>query len=329
MRIVVRSIVLCATALLALAACVPTDASEEPVDATPPEPEISEVASVNVVSQLLTFREVESDDETREFTRNFTLTIGESVTRIGEPVTGETPFGERELIRIRNSVGDEAYAIERYFVPEATLGIVTDSNAVVYSRPDLVSPTPNVLPRGSAVAIFPDDPGNGFIEVTSWDHESGTPYVEVFLQEGDVSTDRNDVQAGLLLFVARQTAAEVAREELLVNAESLGNTAFVDDIRRELAIARGEDPEDAMPSELADIETEEFAFTGVINANATVVYRFPDAEPDYQVTTLDEGAIVDVEERTVDAFTVEGETSSWFRIANPAGWVFGSRIDPQ
>lgn len=329
MRIVVRSIVACAAVLLTFAACVPTDESEPVVDAAPPEPEPTEVPSFNVVSQLLTFREVETDDDTREFVRHFTLTIGEAVTLIGESFTAETDVGERELIMIRNSVGDEAYSLSRYFVPNATLGIVTDATAVIYNRPDLVSPTRNILPRGSAVAIFPDDPGNGFVEVTSWDHDSGTPYVEIFLQDGDVSTQRNDVQAGLLLFVAQRTEAQVAREELLVNAESLGTTAFVDDIRRELAVVRGEDPSDAMPSELADIELEAFEFTGVINADATVVYRFPDADPAYQVTTLDAGAIVDVRERTVEAFTVEGETSSWFRIANPEGWVFGDRIDPQ
>ena len=67
----------------------------------------------------------------------------------------------------------------------------------------------------------------------------------------------------------------------------------------------------------------------MINENGTVVYRYPQQRPEYAETTLDEGAIVDVEERTVGAFTVDGETSSWFRIANPPGWVFGAYVDPE
>lgn len=329
MRDVVRVLLATVFAFAFLAGCVPseeeTDSTAEP--AGPPAP--AETPSVNVVHQLLTYIDGESDDETRRFDRGQTLPIGERVTRIGDPFTGVTPFGERELVRIRTSVGEEAFALDRYFVPDATLGVVVDDQAVIYSRPNLVSPTDDLLPRVSMVAIHDEENESEFLTVTAYDHEAGTPYFDVYLKAEDVSTEAVDVQAGLLLFVARRTDAPVAKVELLENAEGLGESAFVDDVRRELAIARGEDPEDAMPADLVDLEIEEFSFAGVINENGTVVYRYPEQRPEYGETTLDEGAIVDVEERTVGAFTVDGETSSWFRIANPPGWVFGAYIDPE
>lgn len=315
--------------LALLGACVPSaeeaESAAEPSGPPPPQ----EAPSVNVVHQLLTYVETESEDDTRRFDRGQTLPIGERVTRIGDPFTGVTPFGERELVRIRTSVGDEAFALGRYLVPNATLGVVVDDQAVIYSRPNLVSPTDDLLPRVSMVAIHDEENESEFLTITAYDHEAGTPYFDVYLKAEDVSPEAVDVQAGLLLFVARRTDAAVAKVELLENAEGLGESAFVDDVRRELAIARGEDPEDAMPADLVDLEIEEFSFAGVINENGTVVYRYPQQRPEYAETTLDEGAIVDVEERTVGAFTVDGGTSSWFRIANPPGWVFGAYIDPE
>ncbi|MFW5688216.1 MAG: hypothetical protein ACOC1U_01490 [Spirochaetota bacterium] len=329
--------------LMVLAGCVPSSdgASGAGTAVEPAEPQPVEVPSVNVVHQLLTYQAV-GGDETDEaggesdeggslptFERGFTLTIGEDVTRIGEAFTGVTPFGERVLIRIRNSVGEEAYAFDRYLVPNATAAIVTDEQAVLYSRPNLASPTEVIVPRGSLAALHEPEPRSGFFNVTTYDHERETAYFDRWVKAEDLSTEDVDVQAGSLLFVARRAGSDVVREELLRNAEGLGESAFVDEVRRELALLRGEEPEDALPADLVGIEIEEFAFTGVINENGTTVYRYPQSRPEYAGTTLDEGAIVDVEERTVEAFTVDGETSSWFRVRNPAGWVFGAFIDPQ
>jgi hypothetical protein len=316
---------------LVLLGCMPSDtaegdaATDEP-SGPPPEEEFD---SVNIVYQLLTYAEVETDGDTREFERSFTLPIGEPVTRIGEAFPGVTPFGDRTLVKIRNSVGEEAYALDRYIVPGASLGVVVDDQAVLYTRPNLVSPTDDIIPRGEMVAIHDDSTEGDFVHITTYDHALGVPYFGLYVKREDISSDDVDVQAGLLLFVAQRTGAEVAKRELLENAESLGNSAFVDDVRRELAVLRGEDPEDAMPAELTNLAIEKFGFDGVINTDGTTVYRYPDKRSEFVETTLSEGALVRVEERTVEAFEVDGETSSWFRITSPAGWVFGAYIDPE
>lgn len=314
--------------ILLLAGCVPQETGETAEEPVGPPPE-EEIGSVNVVYQLLTYSETDTEGETRQFERSFTLPLGEEITRVGEPFPAVTPFGDRTLVKIRNSVGEESHTLEQYVVPGAELGVVVDPNTVLYTRPNLTSPTDDIIPRGSMVAIHPESPGAEFLYITTYDHEAVAGYFDLYVKSEDISTSETDVQAGLLLFVAQQTNAQVARQELLENAEGLGNSAFVDDVRRELAILRGEDPADALSADLADLALEPFDFNGVINANDTTVYRYPDARPEYATTTLDQGALVAVEERTVSAFTVGGKTSSWFRIANPSGWVFGAAIDPE
>ena len=315
-----------------LLGCVPADdadapdESETPVETIPAE---TEAGSVNIVYRLLTYSEVETTGETRQFESAFTLPLGEPITRIGDAFPGVTPFGDRTLVKIRNSVGDEAYALERYVVAGARLAIVVDDQAVLYTRPNLVSPTDDIIPRGSMIALHPDGAEGDFANVTTYDHATGTPYFDLYIKADDISEEEIDVQSGLLLFVAQETSAEVAKRELLENAESLGQSAFVDDVRRELAVLRGEDPSAALPQDLVDLAIEEFGFDGVINANATTVYRYPQKRPEYVETTLDAEALVTVTERTVEAFEVDGETSNWFRITQPAGWVFGAYIDPE
>lgn len=323
---------LIAVAVVLIVSCTPvedeaqTNGGADPVASDPAE---VEVGSVNIVYRLLTYSETEANADPREFARAFTLPLGESVTRVGEPFPGVTPFGDRTLVKIRNSVGDEAFALDSYIVPGATLGVVIDEQAVLYTRPNLVSPTDDIIPRGSMVAIHPNSDGGDFINVTTYDHDAGAPYFDRYLKVEDVSTVDTDIQAGLLIFVAGQTEAEVSRRELLENAESLGQSVFADDARRELALLRGEEPEAALPQDLLDLAFEEFAFEGVINTDGTTVYRYPQRRSEYVAVTLDSGALVSVEERTVEAFEVDGETSNWFRISQPAGWVFGAYIDPE
>jgi hypothetical protein len=35
---------------------------------------------------------------------------------------------------------------------------------------------------------------------------------------------------------------------------------------------------------------------------------------------------VDVLEKTTDSFAIEGNNAPWFRIKEPAGWVFGASL---
>jgi hypothetical protein len=161
----------------------------------------------------------------------------------------------------------------------------------------------------------------------SWDHPAGRSFVDVYLREQDVSTDPDDIQAGLALFLSQYRDSSVAREAMLESAEELGETAFVGEIRAELAVLRGDEPEQAMPSELADLETESFDASGVITTDGTVVYEFPQASDDYVLTSLDQGAQIDVTERTATLTEVDGESGYWLRIQAPSGWVFSANVE--
>jgi hypothetical protein len=330
-----------------LAAC---DEADESTQQTAQEIEEQEVPSYNVVHRIRTYREIEpaqpegdaSEDGSeeaegeqapepveRQFERTDGIPVGEEVVLIGDPFAATVDGTDVMLIKMRDEEDREVFVNSMFFVPNAELGVVIDPEAVAYSRPDVVNPTDRVLARNSFVAIDPDESENEFYWIVSWDHPAGRSFIDLYLREDDVSTDPDDVQAGLALFLSQYRDSVVAKRAMLESAEELGETAFVEQIRAELAVLRGDEPEEAMPSDLADIEIEAFETAGVISADGTLVYQFPQASEEYVITSLDQGAQVDVIQRTVEPNEVDGETGYWLKIQSPEGWVFSSQVEAE
>lgn len=292
------------------------------------EPEVVaalEVPSVNIVDRLLAYRPVDGPspsaadqgDALPQFEQAFVIAVGERLVRIGEPFSGQTPFGERSLVAIRTSTGVEAVTLARYIVPNATLGVVTGEAALLFADDTLVAAGNTVLPRGLVVAIHSGRPRSDFVQLTAYDADSDLSYSAQYVRSQDVSQDQNDVRAALLLFLARNTDSPVARRELLQNASDLGVTAFFREVQRELAADR--DVERAAQIEPIELSRQ-------VGPAATNVYRGPQRAFDRVVTILSPGTEVTIDARTVITDTVDGRTDLWYRIADPVGWVFGADL---
>lgn len=298
---------------------------QEQVEIAPESVAPLEVPSVNIVDRLLAYRPVDEsslsaadqDDALPQFERAFAITVGERLVRIGEPFSGQTPFGERSLVAIRTSTGVEAVTRARYIVPNATLGVVTGEAALLFADDTLVAAGNTVLPRGLVVAIHSTSAPSDFVQVTAYDAATDVSYSAQYLRAQDVSQDQDDVRAALLLFLARRADSAVARRELLRNASDLGVTAFFLEVQRELSADRDAD-------RAAQIEPIELSRQ--VGSAGTNVYRGPQRAFDRVVTILSPGTEVAIDARTVATDTVDGRTDLWYRITEPAGWVFGADL---
>lgn len=293
------------------------------------KPKVVEYQSYNIVHNLMTYKLSGTEEKKPGFVDDIRLQIGESIIVFGNTVVGITPTGEIELVHIRNSDGYETWIPADRVIANAKLGVVIDDSAIVYDRRSLANPTNDVIPRRTLVAVAEEEEQTDFLEIVAYNEELDRLFSRKFLKNDVVSTENEDVQSAILLHIALGTTQEIAKKELLENAGMYTGSIFAVDVNRELAAILEKTQPGALPPNLADIEIANFTIDGVVNANDTAVYRYPQADSGNVLGTLSRGTNVSTMQKTAEAFEVNGETSSWYRISNPDGWVFGARIDPK
>ncbi|MDR2048271.1 MAG: hypothetical protein LBP69_02335 [Treponema sp.] len=208
------------------------------------------------------------------------------------------------------------YAIEGPAEP----GVITGPETVLYSQPDLGSPLTsgtNTIHQYTIVAVHPEQQ-SGFLKVSAYYAYNGK-YIwirERYVKAENVSTDINDVKGISLYQLAMATEDPVVKKELLNNALSLSDR-YYDLIQRAL------------------IETE---YAGRIETiaplNFTVVedglyvYDRPDEDSGGWVDSVGYGDTVTAIARTKEQVSLYGSGAYyWYKIAEPAGWVFGAYLE--
>ena len=104
-----------------------------------------------------------------------------------------------------------------HVVPGGELAVVTSEEAVLYSKPSLTSPTPNVLPRMTVLVLYPEADGD-FVKLSAWDADKRVVYTEEYLKKDLVSTKEHDVQGALLYYLAERSESLTVKKELLRSA---------------------------------------------------------------------------------------------------------------
>lgn len=223
---------------------------------------------------------------------------------------------EREFAEIEID-GATLWIQTPFIASEALPGVIIGEETVLYKKADAASPTGKTIATNTLVGVHPDSKAGNFIAISAYLDGDKAPLVtRQFVKAENVITDANDVRALQLYTIAAAAKDPVIKKELLKSALE-GNSRFSDLIQAELDKLTA-------PADVAAPATT--AFTGVftVNDESVNVRDTPNAVSGAVIAQLAKGASVNVTEKTVESYTVDGQSAPWYKIAEPAGWVFGS-----
>lgn len=222
---------------------------------------------------------------------------------------------EREFAKITTS--DGTLWIQTVFVAgEAIPGVIIGEETVLYSKPDAAAPTGTTIPKFTIVGVHPAKESGNFAAVSAYIEGAKSPVVtERFIKKENLITSSQDVRAMQLLQIAKAEKGEVVKKELLKSALET-NSSFTDLIQAEL---------DALdPAKQEPIATESASGTYTATADKVNVRDNPNAVSSSVLAQLAKDQAVTITEKTVEPSDVNGVSGYWYKIAEPAGWVFSS-----
>jgi hypothetical protein len=219
----------------------------------------------------------------------------------------------------RVEIDGKDYWIQSVLVAsEAVPGVIIAEDTMRYSKALLTAPNSRgaTIPLHSLVAVHTNQETGIFTGVSAYLDETRTVVAGEFIKKENVTISPADVQAMQLYSLALEAKTDVLKKEYLRNALDL-DSRFNDIIEQELYGFAG-----------ANITTESLAAydIAVVRPGCTV-YEEP-AIRSRDLGPLPVGSLVTVVERTENEVRLNsGDTARWYKIIEPAGWVFGAYLD--
>ena len=174
------------------------------------------------------------------------------------------------------------------------------------------------------VAIHADTGGMTFIRVTGYDPAAKVLLKGVYLRNEGVSSKPADVQAAILLQLAAGSKNRRQQQAFLTSAiKDNTDSVFLPELNAAFAALTGTSPPTPAPK-----ATEPAAGSMTASEDTVNVYDAPDEKTGKPVASLTNGQKVDVQEKTTDSTSIGGRSAPWYRIKDPAGWVFGASLSP-
>ncbi len=250
------------------------------------------------------------------------LTLGEKVALTGLAGKGTGSDGkERDFVQVKRDSGSTGWARTEYVVPNCFLGVVTADESIVYSEPKNTAATARSILKTTVLAVHAESAGQPLLKVTAYDPAANLFHKDVYLRGEDVSSKPDDVQGAILLQLAGATKNPKQKEAFLKSAaRDHPGSLFIAQIEESLAALSAPPPAKA---------TEKFFATMAATDDAVNVRDAPDEKSGKVVGTLAKAQKVDVQEQTTESFTVGDKTAPWYKISEPAGWVFGAWLAPE
>jgi len=240
--------------------------------------------------------------------------IGDKVTLLSGVVKMRFNGNERDYYKVKLTNGKEGYLRTSMVGVGGTLGVVKTDGALVYSEPRDVKISARTLTRGQLVVVAKDDGADSFIQLFGWDAAKDVAFDDTYVDKADVSVNDVDANALILLVVAKGQKNDAVKKNLLTLASTKYSTSlFQDLIKAQL---------DLLAPAPRATKAASGAYT--LNDDKVNVRDLPNEKGSKVVATLEKGRSVTVVEVTADSYTVDGVTAPWYRIADPAGWIFGS-----
>jgi hypothetical protein len=247
-----------------------------------------------------------------------TIPLGEKLALLGQSAKALQSGKERDFLQVKRDSGKEGWVRAEYAVPSSILAVVTADDAVIYTEARNTAATGSLVPKMTVLAIHSDSGGQAFIRVTFYDPAAKVLSRGVQLKNEGVSSRPDDVQAAILIQLAAASKNLIQKEAFLKSAaKDHPGSAFIAQIQEALA---------ALASPTPSRATEEF-FAAMQSADDGVsVLDAPDEATGKVVATLSTGQKVDVIGKTSDTYAVGDLTAPWYRIREPAGWVYGASL---
>jgi hypothetical protein len=297
-------------ALLALLCCQP-----KPALPVPPSVVADAQSAFVIVADLPLFA-----IEQGALAARGTLPIGEKLALLGPATKAFQAGRERDFVPVRRDSGSEGWVRADLVISRSILAVVTTDTAAVYEAPHNTAATASTIPRLSIIAIASETGGMTFIRVTAFDPAAKILLRNVYLRNEGVSSNPDDVQAAILLQLAADSKSLIQQRAFLTSAiKDHPGSLFIPELNAALTALTA--PRAASPAPRA---TEPAAGTMVTRAEAVSVYDAPDEKTGKLLATLPKAQNVDIVEKTTESFAIGEDSAPWFRIREPAGWVFGA-----
>lgn len=251
-----------------------------------------------------------------------TLPIGEKLAVLGQATKAFQAGKERDFVPVRRDSGTEGWVRADLVISKSILAVVTTDTATIYESPNNTASTTTTIPRLSIVAIASETGGMTFIKVTGFDAAAKILLRNVYLRNEGVSSHPDDVQAAILLQLAAASKNAAQQHAFLTTAiKDHPGSLFMPELTAALAALTA-----PRPAPVTQRATEPATGVMVTQDDGVSVYDAPDDQTGKLLTTLPRGQNVDVLEKTTDTFVIGGSSAPWFRIREPAGWVFGASL---
>jgi hypothetical protein len=234
--------------------------------------------------------------------------------------------GERDFYHVKASDGKDYWVQDLLIAIDAVPCIVTSDAALLYSKPDIGSLNPNtlILPQYAILGLHQTESTEEFACVSGYVTEfKNTPVVaKQFVKTELVSTNSVDIQAMKLYKSALANKNEIAKRELLTNAQSLRSTfaPLIED-----ALAEMDAPKFTQKQISATMVIITLDGFGIVNVrdkpglSSNVLFQ------------LEDGHQVSVTAVTNESEMVDDIYDNWYYITSAtdekSGWVFGAYLE--
>jgi hypothetical protein len=252
------------------------------------------------------------------------IPIGEKLSLLGQTAKVVQAGRERDFVQVRRASDSEGWVRADSVVSRAILAVVTTEEPVIYSAPNNTAATTAGIPRTTIVAIHVDTGGMTFIRVTGYDPNARVLLKGVYLRNEGVSSRPADVQAAILLQLSAGSKNRKQQQAFLTTAiKDYPDSIFLPELNAALGALTGTPPPAPAPRPMESASGSMQASEDAVN-----VYDAPDEKTGKPLASLSKNQKVDVIEKTAESASIGGRSAPWYRIKDPAGWVFGASLSP-
>jgi hypothetical protein len=243
------------------------------------------------------------------------LVIGDKVTLLNRTYKFKVEGNEREYLKVKSPAGNEGWVRTQYAVPKCRLAVVRAESATVYSEARDVKMTSKTVSQMTIVAALTDGSTPSFAKVVCYDAVQDKYYTDpIFLAIDDLSYADADISALILYTTAMASKDKGLRAKFYGNIEkNYSSSIFLDKIKAALVPGAASAAKPSSPLSAS--------FT--VNDDRVNVRAQPDEVGGQVLAQLSKGTKVEALEATTQTYAVGGQSAAWYRIKEPAGWVFG------
>ncbi len=258
------------------------------------------------------------DGDTVKYAKSANL--GDRVTVIGKAETLKSDGKDREFTPVTAPDGKDYWVRTPYIAEAPYLAVVNDPKCVLYREPKVINATKTVVPRLTMVAVVEEDSaGTGFVKI-SYAAADSTMVAERWIKADTLVRRPEDVDVAIALAVVGKLGDK--DKDLKINileGAVAGYSASVlkGDLEAALLALKG----NPMPELVQEYGTFTVGFDNVNVRSA------PDAGSDNVIAMLNTYDTVEVMERSIQEYSVDGLSGYWYHISSPYdGWVFGASL---